>query len=150
MEPDGGSHSRAWRFYVLIPLILVLLPMLLEFGCLLNASMCLNQQASHLAEMAAIGAAPEVIEAELDRCRGGVDGRFAECSMLHRHGDAGGAVWKILGRAAGENDATPGDSIRVRLHYDHALVLGGLLAPFFGAQSDNTVDLDALVEVMRR
>lgn len=44
------------------------------------------------------------------------------------------------------NSAAPGDRIRVRLRYDYALVLGGLLAPLFGADADNTVDLEAVVQ----
>lgn len=148
----GSVSEGSSRIYILVPLIIVLLPALVEFGYMLNATLALKAAAGEAASAAAAGAAPAVIETKVEACRDGVDGRFVQCTALssERDGAAGlWSPWRRLGMAAGENDADCGDRVQIRLQYDYPLVLGGLLAPVFRADGDNTVDLEAVAEAVR-
>ncbi|MGI5819023.1 MAG: hypothetical protein ACOX9R_13095 [Armatimonadota bacterium] len=138
---------------VLVPVFLVLLPALLEFGFVMNAAVSLNRAAADVGALAAAGASPEVIAANVGARRGGVDGRFVQCVALRSDWDPAHhrwSSWRHLGMAEGQNNAATGERIMVRLEYHHPLLLGSLLAPLFGASADNTVSLEAATEVARR
>ena len=150
---DDVGREGPSRFYLLVPVILILLPLLIEFACMVNAIVCLKHVAAEAGEAAVAGAAPSVIEARIDACRGGVDGRFVDCTALCSQWDPATnawSAWRTLQMAAGGNDARPGDRIKLRLTYDYTLVLGDLLAPLFGADQDGIVDLEAVVEFARK
>ena len=154
VERDPGHDAGASlpsRTLLLVPLILVLMPGLVEFTCMLNAVLSLNETADRAATAAGAGAGPEEIGAIVRRCRHGVDGRFVQCEALRIRRDAGGHG-SLPGPQPGAMSAAngAGERIRVTLEYDYELVLGCLLAPFFGAGDDARVELQAVADAVRQ
>ena len=151
-DPDE-AYPGAPRPHLLVPVILGMLPLMIECASLINATVSLHRVAAEAGAAAASGAAPSVILAKIDARRSGIDGRFIDCRALcTRWGGSSGSRsgWSDLQMDGGGNDAAAGDRISVRLHDDHALVLGGLLAPLFGADADNTVELEAVERRVRQ
>ena len=136
----------------IIPVVLILLPGILEFGSMLRATIALEREARSVARMAADGAPPRQIVATVKQRRGAVDGRFVECDILCNHRDPVSGRWcgwRRPGSAEATNDAAVGDRIIVRLTYDHVLLLGGISRPG-PAVEDGSVRLDSVVEVLRK
>jgi hypothetical protein len=150
VQSAGQSGTR--RVLIAMPLLILLLPGLLEFAGILRATLCLNSLAREAASMASVGAAPRVIDAAVDSCREGVDGRFVECMLLRSHWDPGReqwCPWSRLGSREGENDAELGDRLRVTLECDYQFVLGSLTARFFGGTTEGTTRLESTATVRR-
>lgn len=140
------------RILLLIAVILIILPLLVEFASAFRATVALNDLGSEAAELAAVGAVPAVIEAKIDGVRGSVDGRLVNCALSYAQGDEtqdDRGKWRLLGVGAGTNDARPGDRIMVYLTYRHHLIFGGLLGPLFNAR-DGAVTLETAQYIERR
>lgn len=150
LHGDFGIGGAS-RVHALVPLTIVLIPLLIEFAWLLDATATLKRQAARAGAAAAVGAAPCAVEASLAEDDGPVDGDRVECTLLwrRREADGGWSAWRRLGIAESGNNAAPGDRIRVVLKYRHPLALGLLLAPVFGADERGTVPLEAVAVVVR-
>ena len=148
----AAEAAHLVRLFILIPLVLVLLPPLIELVLLLSAIVTLENSAKHLADMAAVGASPSVIAAEIGAVGWGVDGSSVQAGVLRQScggAEAGSTGWLHLAPVAGCNDAQPGDRLHVRLCYEHRLLFGSLLASVFGASDDGFVPIEAAAESIR-
>ena len=153
LSERAAEAARLVRLFILIPVLLILLPPLIELVLLLSAIVTLENSAEHIADMAAVGASPSVIRAEIAAMRWGVDGRSVQCGVLRQKcGGADGAAQKWLGLrpVAGHNDAQPGERLQVRLCCNHRLLFGSLFSRVFGSSDDGRVPLEAAAESVRR
>jgi hypothetical protein len=147
--PDSSS-VRAPGHLILVPIALVLTPVLIEMLGIARVGWGLEKMADEAAALASAGAAPQVIAARIDAHRAAVDGRFVDhVTLCSRAGGCEPRGWRPLGSRQGRNDVRPGDRIRVRIEYEHRLVLGGLLAPLFGADANGEVQLRTHAERSR-
>jgi hypothetical protein len=149
----SDNRSERVRLSVLVPLGLLLVPGLVEFGTLLRANLALADAAHEAAEVAQVGGAPSRIGETAKTCRPSLASDRLALVCWHRgrtEPDEDCPPWCVLDASGGENNAESGEQIRVQLRYRHELLFGGISGPFFGASADHTVPLRASVDVVRK
>ena len=150
--------SRARRgtttveFALVAPLLIFLLFGIIEFGIMVKDVVGLNQAAREGARVAAVGATPSTIDARVIGSTPGIPSDQIVTLYEHRsyNEDTGSwSDWMALGVLEGENDAVPGDQVKVSLTYPHELVTGQLFAGLADNPEQGTVDLQAAIIMLR-
>jgi hypothetical protein len=134
------------------PLLIFLLFGIIEFGIMVKDVVGLNQAAREGARCAAVGATPTTLTNRVISSAPGIPGEQIVTLYEYRSYDEDTAVWSswtALGTLDAENDATPGDQIKVSLTYPHALVTGQLFAGLADDPEQGTINLHAAIIMLR-
>jgi len=148
-----SDDTSGARVVLLVVALLLLLPGMIEFGLLVQTTKSLNHVAAQVAEVAAAGATPARMDAQVVSCASGINPMRISCTYLRRSWDQAQerwGPWRMLGAKGAENDAGAAEQIRVRLEYPHKLILGQLSGRLLDASEDHTVVLQATVDTARR
>ncbi len=153
----GTARSRSTgtvtvELALVLPLILLLLFSILEMGFMLKHRAELGQAARESARLGAVAATParmtEGVNSSLTTIP--TDGVTIDYQYRAWDEDAGAwGAWTALSTIDGRNSASTGDQIRVRLSYDHHLLVPGLMAPVLNAGEDGALELSASSVMMR-
>ncbi|MCD6352511.1 MAG: pilus assembly protein [Armatimonadetes bacterium] len=128
----------------IMPVLLLFLFGIIEFGLLFKDSLVLQEAAREGARVAALGAPPprirEVVQSSAPTL--GQDNLSIEMQYRTWEG-AGWSDWCSLGVATdnSSNNAPPGSQVRVRVEYAHPLITGGLFSWMATNKDNNTVTL---------
>ncbi len=137
---------------VVLPLLLMLLFGIIEFGLLFKDSLVLQQASREGARAAAVGATPTQAQNTVVSSAPTIDSAAMTVTCDYRtwNGSAW-TSWMQLGTAAdgSTNNAPPGSQVRVSVSYAHPLITGGLFSWMATDSENNTVNLQA-VAVSRR
>ncbi len=137
---------------MVLPIVLLLLFGIIEFGLLFKDGLILREAAAVGARAAAVGATPASIEEIIHSNLPTIDSSAVSITLRYRvwTGDGWGA-WTALGtnEEGTENDAPKGAQIRVRLSYQHPLIAGSLFSWLATDQDNNTVQLKATAVARR-
>ncbi len=156
---ERGRRARGARsgistveMAMVLPLLLMLLFGIIEFGLIVKDVMGINQAGREGARSAAVGATPSAIDARIDGAAATLD--TSQLTKLYeaRHFYPGSATWgdwTVLGTYEGHNNAMDGDQIRVSIDYTHQLVSGGLFSALADNPEEGTMTLSTAV-IMRR
>lgn len=137
---------------VVLPLVCLLLFAIIEFGLLFKDALVLQQAVREACRAAAVGATPAKIERVLRNRAVTLNANSVEIDLDYRVRQGGQwSEWTTLDYSddGEENDAPPGAQIRVRAHYNHPLVTGGLVAALFSSSDSTGVPLSAVAVVRR-
>lgn len=140
------------EFALVAPLLIFLLFGIIEFGIMVKDVVGLNQAAREGARVAAVGATPTTLDARVEGSAPGIPSGQIVTLYEYRSYDentASWSSWTALGAANGENDAKPGDQIKVSLTYPHALVTGQLFSGLADNPEAGTIDLHAAIIMLR-
>lgn len=155
-EEDRNGARRAGTVTVelamVLPLLLILLFGIIEFGWLAQDRAELGQVAREGARIAAVGGTPDRITAAIHGNTTTVTD--AELTLVYRYRtwDAGSSSWggwATLGTDGEQNNAQRGDQIQIKLEYPHKLLVPGLMGPIMGADENGRVNVSANSVMMR-
>ena len=152
-QSADGQYVCRVRLYIVVPLALLILPAVVEFVWLVRANVELNSAAARAAEVAKVGGTPDQLRASLSVSCDRIDWRRVTFRISRQSADDlthGSTAWRVLGVSGPQNDAMPGEQIRVEVGYSHQLLVGHLSGFFLGADESNQIPLEARAEVLRR
>jgi len=153
---DADGVRRAGTVTVelamVLPLLLLLLFGIIEFGWLAQDRAELGQVAREGARIAAVGGTPDRITAAIYANTTTVTD--AELTVVYRYRtwDSSGSSWggwSTLGADGDQNTAQRGDQIQIKLEYPHKLLVPGLMGPVMGADENGRVNVSANSVMMR-
>ncbi len=137
---------------MVLPLLLVLLFGIIEFGLIVKDVMGINQAAREGARAAVVGATPSIIDVRINGAAATLDVNQLTKLYEYRHlyeDTATWGEWTVLGTCDGDNNAVDGDQIRVSIDYTHQLVSGGLFSGLADNPEEGTMTLSSAI-IMRR
>jgi len=155
LRPDGMMPRRASvtvELALVVPLLVFLLFAILEFGFLMKNRAELGQAAREGARQAAVGATPTRVDAEIASATQTIESEHLTRLYRFRSWDEGSGTWgswQTLGVNDGENNASQGDQVQIRLTYQHRLLLPGLMGSVMNAGDDGRVAVVAATVMMR-
>lgn len=156
VSPHGHSSERRGtvtvELAIILPVILFLLFSILEMGFMIKNRAELGQAAREAARLGAVGSTPARMNEGVNSSLSGIPANDVVRSYEHRQWDEETGAWgdwTQLGVNGTENDANASDQIRVKLEYDHGLLVPGLMAPVLNADDDGNVHLSAASVMMR-
>jgi len=118
------------------PLLIFLLFGIIEFGLMVKDLVGINQAAREGVRAAVVGATPAPLGTRLAGAAPTINvARLPRPCQVRDVARAAGVwgSWQTLGVDGAENDARPGDQIRIGVDYPHRLITGGL----FGRLADD-------------
>ena len=141
------------EFALVLPLLLVLLFAIIEFGFLFKDQMAVQQAAREGARAAGVGRPVAEITARIQAAAATLTLTSLTNDKMSRYYNSGAwTTWiNIADRSdgSGYNDAPAGGQVRVRCYYTHALVTGPLFANLIGRSGSTSVTLYGTM-IMRR
>ncbi len=152
MVPKARRGTTTVEFALVAPLLIFLLFGIIEFGIMVKDVVGLNQAAREGARVAAVGATPATLDNRVTSSAPGIPGDQIVTLYEHRSYDEDTGTWTewtALGTLDGENDAMPGDQIKVSLLYPHALMTGQLFSGLADNPEQGTIDLHAAIIMLR-
>ena len=135
------------EFALVVMLLFTLFLGIIEFGVIIFRQFTLTQVAREGSRHASLGRSVEQIEERIQNTAGALNANDIVISLTYSTDD-GQTYPNTLGNNGPDNDALPGNLIKVHLDYPHHLVTGAFFAPLFSAQN-NTITLNTDV-IMRR
>ncbi|MFW6438098.1 MAG: TadE/TadG family type IV pilus assembly protein [Armatimonadota bacterium] len=137
---------------IILPVVLFLLFSIIELGLMIKKRTELGHAARESARLAAVGSTPtrmsEGVNSSLTTTR--TDGVVRDYQYRRWDEETGTwGNWTTLGVDGTENNAAAGDQIRVRIDYDHGLLVPGLMGPVLNADDDGNVHLSGAAVMMR-
>ena len=152
MVPKTRRGTTTVEFALVAPLLIFLLFGIIEFGIIVKDVVGLNQAAREGARVAAVGATPATLDNRVGSSAPGIPSEQIVKLYEYRSYDEDAGTWSVwtaLSTLDGENDATPGDQIKVSLTYPHPLVTGQLFAGLADNPEQGTIDLHAAIIMLR-
>lgn len=137
---------------MVLPLLLVLLFGIIEFGWLAQDRAELGQVAREGARIAAVGGTPDRITAAIYANTTTVVDAELVVTYRYRSWDSASGTWggwSTLGANGDQNTALRGDQIQIVLEYPHKLLVPGFMGPIMGADEDGRVKVSANSVMMR-
>jgi len=134
------------------PLLIFLLFGIIEFGLMVKDLVGVNQAAREGARSAAVGATPATLDARIAGAAPTINADNLDITYDFRSYDDGTGSWgswQTLGVDDSENNAEPGDQIRISIQYPHQLVTGGLFAGLADDPENGTVTLSTAIVMQR-
>ena len=131
---------------LVLPVLLLLLFGILEFGLLFKDALLLQQACREAARAAAVGATPSQIEDTVTAAAPTLNSDNMEVTSEYRTWEGSGwSKWMDLGTASdgSSNDAPAGSQIRVSVTYLHPLITGGLFSWMATEPNENAVELSS-------
>ena len=149
-------HARTKRrgaalveFALILPLLLMLVLGIIEFGVLMMHQLTLVQVAREGSRAASLGNSVAQIQQRITNVAGALPNHSELTTQLKYSTDQGLTYPYTLGdNAGGENDAPPGSLIKVTLTWPHHLITGSFFSWLTGA-TNNTLPMKSEV-IMRR
>ena len=139
----------AMEMALIAPIMCALLFGIIEFGLMAHVQMQLNNIAREGARVAIVGATPDEIMARME-ARGGIDISDAVVTVEYRAYLENGtwSEWMTVGSDGTTNTASSHDGVRIRMEYEHRLIVLGM----FGLADDAESNTKTLVSqvTMRR
>ncbi len=152
-RPGGARRGTATvEMALVVPLLLLLLFSIIEFGFLIKNRAELGQAAREGARLAVVGATPTRITIGVNGSVSTIPVGEMTREYNYRSWDEGSGTWgswQTLGVSDSENNAASGDQIQITLSYDHQLLIPGLMGPVLGADENGRVNLAATSVMMR-
>ena len=152
MIPRERRGTTTVEFALVAPLLIFLLFGIIEFGIMVKDVVGLNQAAREGARVASVGGTPTTLDNRVAGSAPGIPSDQIVTLYEHRsyNEDTGAwTEWTALGTLEGENNAVPGDQIKVSLLYPHELMTGQLFAGLADDPEQGTVDLHAAIIMLR-
>jgi hypothetical protein len=134
------------------PLLIFLLFGIIEFGLMVKNLVGVNQAAREGARSAAVGATPTTLDARIGGAAPTIDTSALSIQYHYRSFDESTGTWgswQTLGVDGSENNAQPGDQIRISIDYPHQLVTGGLFAGLADDPEQGTITLSTAIVMQR-
>ncbi len=135
------------EFALVVPLLLVLLLGIAEFGLLFEDFIIAKNAAREAARCGALGASTTEIEAKIVEVAAGL--AEDEITITQEYGiySGGSWSWQALGDQAGdqglENDAPTGSHVRISLSYPHPLLVASLIPELEDEPGGGTITITA-------
>jgi len=152
MVSEAHRGTTTVEFALVAPLLIFLLFGIIEFGVVVKDVIGLNQAAREGARVAAVGAVPSTLNNRVTGSAPGIPSDEIVTLYEYRSYNEGAGTWSqwtVLGTDDGENDASPGDQIKVSLTYPHELMTGQLFAGLADNPDQNAVNLHASIIMLR-
>jgi Flp pilus assembly protein TadG len=137
---------------IILPVILFLLFSILEMGFMVKNRAELGQAAREAARLAAVGATPTRMDAGVQSALATIPADDVQATYEYRPWDEDASSWgswTTLGTDGDHNNAETGDQVRVRLNYQHPLLVPGLMGPVLSADENGERQLSASSVMMR-
>lgn len=134
------------------PLLIFLLFGIIEFGLMVKDLVGVNQAAREGARSAAVGATPETLAIRIAGAAPTINAEnLAITAEFRGFNESTGTwrEWETLGVNQGENNARPGDQIRISIAYPHPLVTGALFAGLADDPENGTITLNTAIVMQR-
>ncbi len=134
------------------PLLIFLLFGIIEFGLMVKDLVGVNQAAREGARSAAVGATPTTLDARIAGAAPTINTDTLAIQYHYRSFDEGAgswSSWQTLGTDGSENNAQPGDQLRITVQYPHQLVTGGLFAGLADDPESGTITLNTAIVMQR-
>ena len=134
------------------PLLIFLLFGIIEFGLMVKDLVGINQAAREGARSAVVGATPTTLDARIGGAAPTIDATTLSIQYDYRSFDESAGTWsswQTLGVDGSENNAEPGDQIRVSIDYPHQLATGGLFAGLVNDPENGTMTLSTAIVMQR-
>ncbi len=156
ISTDTSSSRRTGTVTVelafILPVLLFLLFSIIEMGFMIKNRAELGHAAREASRLAAVGATPARMTQGVNSALNTIPEDAVVVQYQYRpwNEETGSwGNWTTLGADGTENNASPSDQVRVRLNYEHALLVPGLMAPVLSASEDGNVQLSAAAVMMR-
>ena len=134
------------------PLIIFLLFSILEIGFMVKDRAELGQAAREAARIAAVGGTPARMNQGVATSLATIPDQQVTMEYRYRPWDDQTQTWGSwtnLGTDGTTNNATTGSQIRVRLNYNHRLLVPSMMTSVLGADESGDVELTAASVMMR-
>jgi len=136
---------------LVVPILLVLLFGIAEFGLLFRDLLILKNAAREGSRAGAVGATTAAISDTALSVATGLN--IEDISITLKNGtcneETGTWSWTDLGDAESHNNAPPGTQVRIALSYSHTLVAAGLFTGLGDEEGSSTITITA-ASAMRR
>jgi len=134
---------------LVMPLLIILLFGIIEFGFIFKDILLLHQIAREGARVAAIGAVTTDIVSRVEGSAATLNTDVLSIQLEYRTHSGEWSSWAQLGDYEGQNDAPTNAQIRVSLTYTHPLVCGPFFGRFIGEPGATSIALHSSM-VMNR
>jgi len=151
--PDRRAGTATVELALVVPLLLLLLMGIIEFGLLFEDYMILKNAAREGARTGATGASTTAIANRVQDAAAQLS--LEDLTITQKYGvyDEGSCIWYTLGDISGDagmiNDAPAGSPIKVEVSYPHPLVATGLLPSLEDNPGSGTINLTATATFRR-
>jgi len=162
LHQDSQKLSKIWdrragtatvELALVVPLLLLLLMGIIEFGLLFEDFMLLKNAAREGARTGATGDSTSAIVAQVENAAAQLSTEQLTITQQYGVYDEGSWIWHTLGDISGDeeiiNNAPPGSSIKVEVSYPHPLIATGILPGLEDNPGSGTINLTATATFRR-
>jgi len=143
--PDHRAGTATVELALVVPLLLLLLMGIIEFGLLFEDYMILKNAAREGARTGATGASTTAIADRAENAAAALSTEDLTITQQYGVYDEGSWTWYTLGDVSGDegiiNDAPAGALINVEVSYPHPLVATGLLPSLEDSPGSGSITL---------
>ena len=146
----GGSITV--ELALITPLLLLLLFSIIEVGFMVQNRTALGQAAREGARLGAVGVTVSQVDEAIDQSLNTISPSAITRTYQFRRWNQNTQTWmgwETLTDSGGRNIAPRGSQLRIGLHFQHQLMIPGLMGPLLKANEDGEVRLEADSLMMR-